>query len=284
LDAIQYALSGTSSALEGEDVLGMVRSANKNIYNKLIHSQLNEFREIHNPFKLNKIESYKDSIYSEWEWNEEQTDFFRKSFFPTYSINEKILFYVINCWMKEYNIPITAFFETHGRSYDSIIGLSDSLGWYTQFYPVNLKESAYFKSDEELLEEISKSFSELLFNGLGYMSNPNWKRPPYPMLINFLGDFDEQWNSMAMSSPISMGELVDSSNDVLAFVELNAMIINGKMKWMLRVNSEWFKTSFATALESKISSYMSVVPEEDNKKDIDDDDLDAINDLLNLIG
>ena len=284
LDAIQYALSGTSSALEGEEVLGMVRSANKNIYKELAHAELNEFGEIHNPFQLSKIESYKDSKYTEWEWSEEQTNFFRKGFFTGYSINEKILFYVLNCWMKEYNLPITAFFETHGRSYDSIIGLSDSLGWYTQFYPINLKESVYFKSDLELLEEISKSFSELLQNGLGYMSNPNWKRPPYPMLINFLGDFDEQWNSMAMSSPISMGELVDSSNDVLAFVELNAMIINGKMKWMLRVNTEWFKTSFAHSLESKISSYMTGIPEEDTKKDIDDDDLDAINDLLNLIG
>ena len=89
---------------------------------------------------------------------------------------------------------------------------------------------------------------------------------------------------MAMSSPISIGELVDSTNNSLAFVELNAMIINGKMKWMLRINSEWFKTSFGNTLECKISQYMSGFSEEVSKKDIDDDDLDAINDLLNLIG
>jgi hypothetical protein len=69
------------------------------------------------------------------------------------------------------------------------------------------------------------------------------------------------------------------SNPALSMVELNAMISEGTLKWMLRTHpnfdAETFRLAFDAAfdgLRNQQTDYVSA--------DIDSDDLDAIGDLL----
>ena len=109
----------------------------------------------------------------------------------------------------------------------------------------------------------------------------NWNKPPFPVLLNFLGNFDEESSSIVRSSKISQGKMSDDSNPMLSFVELNAMIFEGKLKWMLRSHPDFdcesFKEGFNTIAKESIDSENSASYVSDQ---IDQDDLDAINDLL----
>ena len=73
----------------------------------------------------------------------EQTDLFMRHWETNLHVNEKFLFFVLGAWIGE-GLPIaTPMLETHGRSHEGIPALAESLGWFTQFYPIDIKEHNY---------------------------------------------------------------------------------------------------------------------------------------------
>jgi acyl-CoA synthetase (AMP-forming)/AMP-acid ligase II/aryl carrier-like protein len=233
---------------------------------------------IQNPFSTWNVVDYAQSSYVEWEWPENETRWFQFNDEIGKSTNEKFLYLFVKTWQK-LNLPAsTFFFETHGRSYDGIPEITDSIGWFTQFYPTF---ASRFPDKNNLLIEISEELKNLPNNGLTYMAMENWNKPPFPVLLNFLGNFDEESSSIVRSSKISQGKMTDDLNPMLSFVELNAMIFEGKLKWMLRshpnFDCESFKEVFNTITKESIDIENSVSHVSDQ---IDQDDLDAINDLL----
>lgn len=233
---------------------------------------------IQNPFSTWNVVDYAHSSYVEWEWPENETRWFQFNDEIGTSTNEKFLYLFVKTWQK-LNLPAsTFFFETHGRSYDGIPEITDSIGWFTQFYPTF---ASRFPDKNNLLIEISEELKNLPNNGLTYMAMENWNKPPFPVLLNFLGNFDEESSSIVRSSKISQGQMSDDLNPMLSFVELNAMIFEGKLKWMLRTHPDFdfesFKEVFNTITNESIDIENSVSHVSDQ---IDQDDLDAINDLL----
>ena len=134
---------------------------------------------------------------------------------------------------------------------------------------------------ENLTGAIANQFENLPENGLTYMGENDWVKPPFPVLLNFLGNFDENRGGIAVPSTISQGEMTDLSNPVLSFVELNAMIIEGKMKWMLRMHPTMQPNVFMDKLNCSVKEYLNNQNNTDYiAQSIDQDDLDAINNLL----
>jgi len=234
--------------------------------------------EIMHPFKELSHYTYKSSNYVEWEWTIEETKWFQLTHEIGNTANEKFLFLFLKTWLELGNPPTTIFLETHGRFYNGVSELTDSIGWFTQFYPIFSQE---FPTLENLKDAIANQFENLPENGLTYMGENDWVKPPFPVLLNFLGNFDENRGEIAVPSTISQGEMTDLNNSVLSFVELNAMIIEGKMKWMLRMHPTMQPNIFKDKLNNSVKDFLN---HQDNTdyiaQSIDQDDLDAINNLL----
>ena len=140
------------------------------------------------------------------------------------------------------------------------------------------------ESVSQVLEFISKEVKNLPEFGLTYMAHANWKKPPFPMLLNFLGNFDENWGGIAKPSNIDQGEMTAPENMVMGMVEINGMIIQGRLKWMFRSHRNFPIEKFEKQFNSILNSLNKI---EENIDDLDEsiskDDIDTINDLLGNI-
>jgi hypothetical protein len=234
--------------------------------------------QIQNPFIELKSFSYKDSNYLEWEWSVEETKWFQYSTEIGTTANEKFMFLFLNAWLELNYEPSTVFFETHGRFYEEIPELTETIGWFTQFYPLFCSS---WPKLETLKAEITSQFEQLPNKGLTYMSNEDWQKPPFPILLNYLGSFDENRGALAIPSNISQGEMTSADNPVLSMVEVNALIVEGKMKWMLRMHPQFNPYTLKNQINNSVFKIMGNNQESDYiAQSIDQDDLDAINDLL----
>jgi amino acid adenylation domain-containing protein len=279
LDDLQEVMQGRGIKRESSMVYGKIRNQFHEISNKnKLESIAFYGTQIQNPFKELTAFSYNDSKYVEWEWSEEETKWFLYSTDIGKTANEKFLFLFLNAWLELNYEPSTVFFETHGRFYEGIPELTETIGWFTQFYPIFCSS---WPKLETLKTEIVRQFEELPKNGLTYMGNDSWHKPPFPILLNYLGNFDENRGAMAIPSSISQGDMTSVENQVLSMVELNALIVEGKMKWMLRMHPQLDPYTFKNQLNNSVIYFMENTNETDYiDQSINQDDLDAINDLL----
>ena len=281
LDDLQAILQGKQVLKrESASVFGKIRTQFLNLSQS--HASDSEAfygTTIFNPFQDLEPYSYKTSNYLAWEWSKEQTEWFQYSTEIGQTANEKFLYLFLASWLSIYDQPTTIFFETHGRFYEGIPELTDTIGWFTQFYPMFCQ---HWPTKDSLKAEIAAEFERLPLNGLTYMGNPSWQKPPFPVLLNYLGNFDENRGSIAIPSAISQGEMTDINNPVFGMVELNALIIEGKMQWMLRMHPTLDPTPFKEALNATILQIIKDNAAQTHiDESIDDEDRNAIEDLLN---
>lgn len=279
LDDLQEVMQGRGLKRESSMVYGKIRNQFHEISNKnKLESKAFYGTQIQNPFKELTAFSYNESKYVEWEWSEEETKWFLYSTDIGKTANEKFLFLFLNAWLELNYEPSTVFFETHGRFYEGIPELTETIGWFTQFYPIFCSS---WPKLETLKTEIVRQFEELPKNGLTYMGNDPWHKPPFPILLNYLGNFDENRGAMAIPSSISQGDMTSVENQVLSMVELNALIVEGKMKWMLRMHPQLDPYTFKNQLNNSVINFIENTNETNYiDQSINQDDLDAINDLL----
>jgi acyl-coenzyme A synthetase/AMP-(fatty) acid ligase/aryl carrier-like protein/NRPS condensation-like uncharacterized protein len=279
LDELQQVLQSRGNEHTSNQVFGKVYQRFLDLGNENNSADKKLYGEsILNPFSNWQAVDYKTSSYAEWDWDERETRWFQFNDQIGKSTNEKFLYLFVKTW-QSLNLPASSFFfETHGRSYDGIPEITEAIGWFTQFYPVFTSK---FPNQENLITDIADELKNLPNNGLTYMAMENWNKPPFPVLLNFLGNFDEESSSIVRSSKISQGNMTDETNPMLSFVELNAMIFEGKLKWMLRTHPDFdcssLKETFNSIAKQAIDGGNSISIVSDQ---IDQDDLDAINDLL----
>ena len=279
LDELQEVLKGRITTQLSSETYGKTRKRFTDLANEC-SIQSSDFynKQIQNPFNGWTNYTFSTSKYLEWEWTNEQTRWFQFGDEIGKTVNEKFLFLFIKTWIELKYAPSTIFFETHGRSYTGIPELSETIGWFTQFYPVF--NNSWPKLDS-LINDIAQQFNDLPQNGLTYMAMDDWFKPPFPILLNFLGNFDEDRGAIAVPSNISQGEMTDTSNPALGIVEVNAMIIEGKMKWMLRMHPDLDPTSFRDTLNGIVAQLISGKKTTDYLVgSIEQSDIDAIDDLL----
>jgi non-ribosomal peptide synthetase component F/aryl carrier-like protein len=275
LDELRARLNGGGSEYESFEVFAKVRDA----LQQKVESSGYLPTPLLDPFAEWEVASYEESSYTEWTWTEVETDRFIRNWLPELNSNEKFLYLIAGAWEKAELPPVTPVFETHGRSYAEITELSESLGWFTQFYPVELD---FDVSKANLLERVRFAMKNVPENGLLYMGHPSWKKPPFPLLLNYLGSFDENWGGMARPSDIGQGDMVDQKNFLLGHVEINALIVEGKMRWMLRTHPSFDSKHFEEALTSFSKENISAELQGETfiHDSVDSDDMNAIDDLL----
>ena len=279
LDELQNVLQGSANAYSSSDVFGKTRRRFMDLaIENSTSSDAFYGNTIQDPFKGWSNFTFESSNYLEWEWSIDETRWFQFSDEIGKTANERFLFLFVKTWIEIGYSSTTIFFETHGRSYTGIPELSETLGWFTQFFPVF---TTSWPKLETLSIEIAQQFSELPANGLTYMALDDWHKPPFPVLLNYLGNFDEDRGALAIPSSISQGNMTDPSNPALSVVEVNSMIMEGKMKWMIRVHPDLDPAPFRDTLNTFVSSMISgkIAPDY-IAGSIDQDDLDAIGDII----
>lgn len=277
LDELQAALTGSAGEHHVTEVLGKVHQRFIEL-GEAKRTESNAFygETVMNPFQSWAAISLNESTYVEWTWDIPSTQSFTLGSGFGNTVNEKFLYLFLNAWQTLNLPPTSVFFETHGRSYDRVPELSEALGWFTQFYPVFAQE---WPGTENLLGSITREFERLPESGLTYMAQSNWQQPPFPVLLNFLGNFDENRGGIAIPSTIDQGPMSDGNNPAFGVVELNAMITEGSLKWMLRTHPDFDAQAFRLAFDAAFDGFRN---QQSNyvSADVDSEDLDAIGDLL----
>jgi iturin family lipopeptide synthetase B len=280
MDYLQDSLSGIDNSHSNETVFGKVQVACHDM-GKLDEEKDYYPKIISNPFQKLEVCSYKESEFRSLEWNNDRSDHFLRNWNKDYSINEKFVSFFLHNWLRT-NQPQTAIFlETHGRQYSGIPEIAEAIGWFTQFYP--LSENDYPNQLDEIQHYVKQSFAKLPNYGLGYMGLKNWQKDPFPLLLNFLGSFDENWNSMANPVNFDQSNQVDPENPMLAYVEINGIILEGRIRWMFRSHPEFPMDLFVREWESNAGELLKEnVSQFYSDESIDKEDMDKISEMLNI--
>jgi hypothetical protein len=281
MDHLQDSLNGTESIKTDVHVFGKVLNTCYE-FGKLDETSAYYPKIISNPFQQLEVCSYKDSEFRSLEWNNERSNYFLRNWNKDFSVNEKFISFFLHNWLKINQPQTTIFLETHGRQYSGIPEIADSIGWFTQFYPLN--ENDYPKQQDEIRHYVKQSFAKLPNYGLSYMGLENWHKAPFPLLLNFLGSFDENWNSIARPVQFDQSNQVDPQNPMLAFVEINGIILEGKIRWMFRSHPNFPIDLFVMEWESAAKELLTATYSEFFSDDsIDKEDMDKISDILNML-
>jgi aryl carrier-like protein len=281
MDHLQDSLSGTETNNTDTNIYGRVLTACTELGNEDEKSSYYS-KKAFNPFNHLKVSSYQDSEFRSIEWDIERSQVFQRVWNTGLSMNEKFVNFFLHSWLGANQEQTAIYLETHGRQYSGIPEIAETIGWFTQFYP--LSEIDYPRNEAEIFDYVKQSFSNLPNQGLGYMGVGSWQKPPFPVLLNFLGSFDENWNSMARPVFHDQSNQVDPLNPMLAFFEVNGIIMEGKIKWMFRshpeipidkIVEEWESTAKKILMNQDSSFY--------SDESIDKDDINRISDMLDIL-
>lgn len=188
--------------------------------------------------------------------------------------------------------------ENHGRLLDEV-DVARTVGWFTAMYP------KLIAVDKESLVDRIKSIKEQLVNtpdkhnpnkGIGYgvlkyLSQKISGEFKSRVRFNYLGQFDrEVTNDIFAYSDINSGEEIDPENALTTQIEIDCMILNGRLIVDIYYSSILFNKEKIEELSDKIQAVLqqmityfeSVDKDEvhptpsDYEADIDQEDLDMI--------
>ncbi len=184
--------------------------------------------------------------------------------------------------------------ESHGREHDfKNINISDTIGWFTTFYPVsfsvksNLKESIVEVKDK-LRSVPNKGFD---FIALKYISNELKHIKEPKITFNYLGIFNEVGESSLLKiKDIEMYSVMSGDISFHQDFVINAVVENGKFKLFLdskynKQVSEQLSGFIKQQLIKTIDFLSSYEEQEITKTDIDFDgfESDELDDFLNTL-
>ena len=184
--------------------------------------------------------------------------------------------------------------ESHGRT-DTLNGIdiSRTMGWFTVMYPVHLKmEENDLDSNVKSLKEQIRAVPQKGFNFgiIKYLKNKFEKNNEFYIRFNYLGDFDSLLrNNMFELSYKDCGSDIGLHNHLTSCVDINIMILNGKLEITLTYSKNKFmeKTmeNFLGLYNEKISEIIELCQKGSDKKftpsdftasDISQEDLDSL--------
>ncbi len=167
----------------------------------------------------------------------------------------------LQLWSGSNMVKIIA--ENHGRHLDHL-DTSRTIGWFTILHPIIFRRKDNIKDD---IRAIKEKIKNIPYHGIGYLAQQASEtivaRPKEvsEVTFNYLGQFGEELNNdlFAISSS-SSGRESDPKNVISTKLEINAMIISGKLQLEFLYNSrahmaktiENFKHSFLIHLSGLI--------------------------------
>ncbi|MCL2425095.1 MAG: amino acid adenylation domain-containing protein [Oscillospiraceae bacterium] len=184
--------------------------------------------------------------------------------------------------------------EGHGREeMDSEINLSRTVGWFTSLYPVHLVVS------EESLDFNIKYLKEQLrgvpnkgigFGILKYLKNEFTESRNTHIRFNYLGDYDNSLREKIFQLvEVDSGSNVGENNNLTANLDINAMILNGKLSIQITFSKnkffdetvknflEMYLEKLCEIIEFSVSeTYRKFTPSDFSASNISQDDLDSL--------
>jgi len=138
--------------------------------------------------------------------------------------------------------------ENHGRHLETV-DTSRTVGWFTAMYPLRLETIPALPG--ELIKVVKEQIRTIPHHGIGYMAGRYAEAQPLKeerslnretertaIRLNYLGRFDKEFhNGLFSYSDLSTGIDTDPSNLLTAGLELNSMILEGRLRMEVVYNS-----------------------------------------------
>lgn len=175
------------------------------------------------------------------------------------------------------------------------ISLERSIGWFTSIYPVCIQ---YTSDTQELLTQIEMAITKVPNHGIGYNVLKNngslESRQESMICFNYLGDYEEDFNSQNSWSFITNTDICDISNENVMsnLIIADACISKEELNIDLTFNADYisqesceeFNKEYMRIVATMISEsemYQEVEPVNDNSNVLSNEALEEIMNLLN---
>lgn len=147
-------------------------------------------------------------------------------------------------------------YESHGRVLDGI-DVSRTVGWFTALYPLSLEVRTTIK--EELILSIQEQMRNVPASGIGYeivrsiqKGDRGLNERLSEVRFNYLGQFDAEINNDLFSYCADYSGDSSINNTMTAKLEINAMVINGKLQFEIRYNKQAHLPSTIVSLGDRL--------------------------------
>ncbi|MDX1414821.1 MAG: condensation domain-containing protein [Candidatus Promineifilaceae bacterium] len=205
-------------------------------------------------------------------------------------------------WTDNSSILLTL--ERHGREpINSAIDVSQTVGWFTSFFPINLVT----EPDDEYgdLLRLKEQLRNVPQKGIGYtilryLGNDEIKhqlaqQTKPQVLFNYLGQVSQRAQPGSLLQPLAIdaGQVVSPQNSRVHLIDINSWIADGRLhvKWQYSMNHfqhsavERAANLYISELERIIDHCLGVdrehhTPSDFPLADLEQNDLDSLSDLL----
>ncbi|MCX2492854.1 amino acid adenylation domain-containing protein [Pedobacter sp. PF22-3] len=177
--------------------------------------------------------------------DETETSFLVKEANLVYQTNTSILLnaalaMALKTWTGAEYITIEQ--ENHGRHLD--INVSRTMGWFTVIYPLTFALAD--NRPETSIRAVKAAFDVLPDHGMGYRiylekHAANQHSGITPVRLNYLGQFDHEFdNDLFKFSNQFTGAETDPENNLSALLEINSMVVHGRLQIEFGYSSKSF--------------------------------------------
>ena len=161
---------------------------------------------------------------------------------------------------------VTIELERHGREdINDDIDVSRTVGWFTSMFPANFEVlNGDIRNKLKLIKESIRKIPNKGFNYsiLRYLDNAFENNDDHYIRFNYLGDFDNIVDSECLNlMDIKTGSDICYGNNMTSLIDINAMMINRKLKLSLGYSTNRFKKSTIRKLGEEMCNLISEINE-----------------------
>ncbi|NOR44631.1 MAG: hypothetical protein GQ534_03515, partial [Candidatus Delongbacteria bacterium] len=192
------------------------------------------------------------------EIDEEKTKYLKNKLFRKHNISiEEFLLLVVSrsikSWLSQDEVVI--YMENHGRDNENI-DLTRTIGWFTNIYPISLD----MKSQElkKQIKNIKMSLSSIPDKGMGYgllkyIRNKMLNKGKIQELrFNYLGQYNGANNGLFEYVADNFQSDVSEDNDLTTKIEIESIILDNKLKIIIKFNKLSFLSSTVELFKDEI--------------------------------
>ena len=230
------------------------------------------------------------------EIGKEKTEYLIKYLYKTHNVTmEEFLLLVVTrslkSWLQQNEIII--YLEGHGRDSEEL-DLSRTIGWFTNIYPVIIDLED--ENIENQIKNINLSLTTVPDKGVGYgllkyiHNEMHSKNKISGVRFNYLGQYsDENNNDLFKYIVDSSFSDISEENDLTTHIEIDSLIVNNKLKIIVKFNKISFLNStienFKKEIESNINEIYRFLAGTNEKYfttshfetiELEEDDLDSL--------
>lgn len=177
---------------------------------------------------------------------------------------------------------ITIGMENHGRSSElSDLNLSQSIGWFTSFYPRTFQTSD--KTDvKSWIKSMKDQHRRTINSGIGFgfsIQDTDHYKTTYPYVFNYLGASQEQQSELINNVTFISDFARHLNSEVYHKIELNILKFKSKFHLTFRFNQNYFQDPnvFFKSVQSNINQIIETCLQSEEESTASDYDVDGLN-------